>query len=123
MWAPYLVWQARHGWPELTVSRGIANGASGSSTPRWLFLPEQLAIVSLAPVWIAGLVRLFRAPELRFARPIGWAYVLLAVVFVIAGGKVYYLAGIYPVLLAAGRSPHSARCGAAGGDYGGSHWG
>ncbi len=107
MWAPYLVWQARHGWPELTVSRGIANGASGSSTPRWLFLPEQLVIVSvfLAPVWIAGLVRLFRAPELRFARPIGWAYPLLAVVFVIAGGKVYYLAGVYPVLLAAGAEP------------------
>lgn len=107
MWAPYLVWQARHGWPELTVSRGIANGASGSSTPRWLLLPEQLVIISvfLAPVWIAGLVRLFRDPELRFARPIGWAYVLLAVVFVIAGGKVYYLAGIYPLLLAAGGQP------------------
>jgi Dolichyl-phosphate-mannose-protein mannosyltransferase len=107
MWAPYLVWQARHGWPELTVSRGIANGASGSSTPRWLLLPEQLVIVSvfLAPVWIAGLVRLFRAPELRFARPIGWAYVLLAVVFLITGGKVYYLAGVYPVLLAAGAQP------------------
>jgi 4-amino-4-deoxy-L-arabinose transferase-like glycosyltransferase len=107
MWAPYLVWQARHGWPELTVSRGIANGASGSSTPRWLFLPEQLVIVSvfLAPVWIAGLVRVFRAPELRFARPIGWAYLLLAVVFVVTGGKVYYLAGIYPLLLAVGAQP------------------
>jgi 4-amino-4-deoxy-L-arabinose transferase-like glycosyltransferase len=107
MWAPYLVWQAKHSWPELTVSRGIANGASGSSTPRWLFVPEQFVIVSvfLAPVWIAGLVRVFRATELRFARPIGWAYVLLAVVFVIAGGKVYYLAGIYPALLAAGARP------------------
>jgi len=107
MWTPYLVWQARNGWPELTVGRGIANGASGSSTPRWLFVPEQLAIVSLflAPVWITGLIRLFRAPELRFARAVGWAYVLLAVVFVAAGGKVYYLAGLYPVLLAAGAEP------------------
>jgi hypothetical protein len=107
MWAPYLVWQARHGWPELTVSRGIANGASGSSTPRWLLVPEQFVIVSvfLAPVWIAGLVRLLRAPELRFARSIGWAYLLLLAVFVIAGGKFYYPAGIYPVLLAAGAQP------------------
>ncbi|MGO9971610.1 MAG: glycosyltransferase family 39 protein [Solirubrobacteraceae bacterium] len=106
MWTPYLVWQARNGWPELVVSRGIANGASGSSTPRWLFLPEQLVILSLfAPVWIAGLVRLFRAPELRFARAVGWTYVLLAVVFVILGGKAYYLAGMYPVLLAAGAQP------------------
>jgi 4-amino-4-deoxy-L-arabinose transferase-like glycosyltransferase len=107
MWTPYLVWQARHGWPELTVSRGIANGASGSSTPRWLLLPEQLVIVSafLAPVWITGLVRLLRAPELRFARAIGWAYALLALVFLIAGGKVYYLGGMYPLLLAAAAQP------------------
>ena len=107
MWAPYLVWQARHGWPELAVSRGIANGASGSSTPRWLLVPEQLAIVSpfFAPVWITGLVRLFRVPELRFARAVGWTYGLLAVVFVISGGKAYYLAGMYPVLLAAGAQP------------------
>jgi hypothetical protein len=61
--------------------------------------------VFLAPMWIAGLLRLFRGPELRFARPIGWAYLLLAVLFVIAGGKVYYLAGIYPALLAAGAQP------------------
>ena len=107
MWTPYLVWQARHGWPELTVSRGIANGASGSSTPRWLLLPEQLVIVSvfLTPVWIAGLLRLFRDPELRFARAIAWVYPLLITVFLIAGGKVYYLAGIYPLLLAAGAQP------------------
>ncbi|MGP0050927.1 MAG: hypothetical protein ACLPZR_19080 [Solirubrobacteraceae bacterium] len=56
-------------------------------------------------MWIAGLVRLFRAPELRFARAIGWAYMLLAVVFVISGGKAYYLAGMYPVLLAGGAQP------------------
>jgi 4-amino-4-deoxy-L-arabinose transferase-like glycosyltransferase len=105
MWAPYLLWQAGHGWPELTVSRGIANGASGTSTPRWLFLPEQLAIVSVSPVWIAGLARLLRAPELRFARAIGWTYLLLAVVFVTTGGKVYYLAGAYPPLFAAGAQP------------------
>lgn len=107
IWAPYLLWQADHGWPELMVSRGIANGASGTSTSRWLFLPEQLVIVSvfLAPIWIAGLVRLLHAPEVRFARAIGWAYVLLAAVFLIAGGKVYYLAGIYPARLAAGAAP------------------
>lgn len=106
MWTPYLVWQARHGWPELIVSRGIANGHSGTSTPRWLFLPEQLELVGLfAPVWIAGLVRLFRAPELSFARALGWAYVLLAVLFVISGAKAYYLAGMYPALLAAGAQP------------------
>jgi hypothetical protein len=33
------------------------------------------------------------------------AYLLLAVVFMATGGKPYYLAGLYPVLLAAGAAP------------------
>lgn len=106
-WAPYLLWQAGHGWPELTVSRSIAAGHSGSSTPRWLVMPEQLVLLSpwLAPVWVIGLARLFRDPALRWARAIGVAYVLLAVLFVASGGKGYYLAGMFPVLVAAGAEP------------------
>jgi hypothetical protein len=106
-WSPYLVWQASHGWPQLTVSRAIAAGSSASSQPRALFLPYQLGLASplLAPIWIAGLVRLFRDPALRWCKAIGWAYVTLAVVFIISGGKAYYLAGMFPVLFAAGAEP------------------
>ena len=50
MWSPYLIWQASHGWPQLAVSRSIAAGHSGSSTPRWLVVPEQF--VFLSP-WLA----------------------------------------------------------------------
>ena len=107
LWAPYLLWQARHGWPQLEVSRAIAAGSSGTSAPRALFVPEQLGLVSpfLAPIWIAGLVRLFRDPALRWCRAVGWAYVLLAAVFLALGGKPYYLGGMFPVLLAAGAQP------------------
>jgi hypothetical protein len=107
LWTPYLVWQAQHGWPELAVSRSIAAGGSGSSTPRYLVIPEQLALVSpyLCPVWIAGLIRLFRDPALRWCRSIAVAYVVLAIVFVATGGKAYYLASYLPALLAAGSQP------------------
>jgi 4-amino-4-deoxy-L-arabinose transferase-like glycosyltransferase len=107
MWTPYLVWQATHGWPEITISRSIANGGSGSSTPRWALIPEQLVLASpyLAPVWIAGLVRLIRARANSWGRVIGGAYITLLVVFLITGGKAYYLAGMFPVLLAAGAQP------------------
>jgi hypothetical protein len=107
MWAPYLVWQAAHGWPQLTVSRGIARGSSGTSEPRARFVPLQLGLVSpyLAPVWIAGLVRLLRDKALGWCRPIGWAYVILGAAFVVTGGKPYYLGGMFPVLLAAGAQP------------------
>jgi 4-amino-4-deoxy-L-arabinose transferase-like glycosyltransferase len=106
-WSPYLAWQAGHGWPELTVGRAIAAGSSASSQPRSLFLPYRLGLVSpwLAPIWIGGLVRLFRDPGLRWCRSIGWAYVALVVAFAVTGGKAYYLAGMFPVLLASGAAP------------------
>jgi hypothetical protein len=107
IWSPYLIWQAGHGWPELTVARSIAAGQSGSSAPWWLIVPEQFVLVSwyFSPVWIAGLVRLFRDPGLRWCRAVGVAYPVLAVAFMITGGKPYYLAGTFPVLLGAGAAP------------------
>lgn len=102
IWSPWIVWQADHGWPQLDVSRTIAGGGSASSEAWWAIVPFQFLLVSpvLAPVWIAGLVSLFRGPrELRF---LAWAWVVLAVVFMASGGKPYYLAGLLPVLLAAG---------------------
>lgn len=107
LWTPYLVWQGQNGWPELTVSRDIATGGSGSSTPRWALLPFQLflANVWLAPVWIVGLWRLFRADAIRWARPVGWCWVFLVIAFTAGGGKAYYLTGMLAVLLAAGAQP------------------
>ena len=104
LWSPWLVWQAQHGWPQLDVSRSIAAGGSASSQPRWALLPFQLLLVSpvLAPVWIAGLVALFRSSLLREFRFFAVAWVLLVAVFLATAGKPYYLAGMFPVLLAAG---------------------
>ena len=104
IWLPNLLWQADHGWPQLTLARAIAGGSSGSSQPWWLFLPMQLVLVSpvLVAIWIPGLVRLWRAPGLRPVRCFAIAYGFLALVFLVTGGKPYYLAGLYPVLLAAG---------------------
>lgn len=107
LWSPYLIWQNSHGWPELAVAHSIAAGHSGSSAPWWLIVPEQLVLVPVyfAPVWIAGLVRLFGDPELRWCRALGVAWPVLAVAFMLTGGKPYYLAGMFPVLLAAGAQP------------------
>lgn len=59
----------------------------------------------LVPVRAVGWWRLARDPELRTWRAFAVAYVLLAVLFMITGAKPYYLAGLYPVLLAAGAAP------------------
>lgn len=63
----------------------------------------------LVPIWFVGLCRLFGARmgmgrDGRF-RAFGWAFVLLAIFFVVSGGKPYYLIGLYPVLFAAGAEP------------------
>jgi 4-amino-4-deoxy-L-arabinose transferase-like glycosyltransferase len=107
LWAPNLVWQALNGWPQLRLAEAIAAGSSGTSEPWYLFLPFQLVLVSplLVPVWVLGWWRLARDPGLRPWRAFAVAYVLLAVLFMITGGKPYYLAGVYPVLLAAGAGP------------------
>ncbi|MGH3814719.1 MAG: hypothetical protein ACRDUV_20120, partial [Pseudonocardiaceae bacterium] len=46
-----------------------------------------------------------RDPALRMFRLFGVSYLLLAALFLVTGGKPYYLAGLYPVLLAAGAQP------------------
>jgi 4-amino-4-deoxy-L-arabinose transferase-like glycosyltransferase len=104
LWSPWILWQAEHGWPQIDVSREIAGGGSTSSEAWWAIVPFQVLLVSpfLAPVWIAGLVRLFRDPSVRDVRFLAWAWVVLAAVFMATGGKPYYLAGLLPVLIGAG---------------------
>lgn len=101
---PYLIWQTAHGWPQLEVARSISAGGSGTSTSRVAFLPLQLLVVGpwLTPIWIAGLVHLWRDSRLQ---AIALAYLALVLVFLVVGGKDYYLAGLYPVLIAAGAQP------------------
>ncbi|GAA5137000.1 glycosyltransferase family 39 protein [Pseudonocardia adelaidensis] len=104
IWAPNLAWQAATGFPVFTLSAAIAGGSSGSSEPWYLFLPYQLVLVSplLVPVWALGWWRMARDPALRTWRSFAVAYVLVAALFLVTGGKPYYLAGFFPVLLAAG---------------------
>ena len=107
MWAPYLAWQASHGWPQVAVAQSIAGGGSGTSAPRWTLLPYQLLLagVALSPVWVAGVVRLLRGPALRWCRAFGVTFIVLVIVLTVTGGKPYYLGAMFPVLLAAGAQP------------------
>lgn len=104
LWSPWLIWQADHGWPQLKVSSAIANGDSKSSQPRWALIPFQFLLISpvLAPVWLAGLLALLRSPRLRSLRFFAVAWLVLVIIFLATGGKPYYLAGMFPVLLGAG---------------------
>jgi 4-amino-4-deoxy-L-arabinose transferase-like glycosyltransferase len=98
---PSLVWQARHGWPQLRMG-GVISGQNGA-VGRLLLLPQALLAAGLlvgAVLVCYGLWRLFRSPELRDYRFLGWACILVAALFVVAGGRSYYVAGLFPLLWA-----------------------
>ncbi|MFC3502906.1 ArnT family glycosyltransferase [Micromonospora krabiensis] len=101
--APNLVWQAAHGFPQLSVAASIADGDS-SYSGRLDAFTLQFVIVSpyAVPIWIAGLVALLRRPGWRAYRALAWAWLVVVVVVLAAGGKGYYDAPLLLVLTAAG---------------------
>jgi len=103
MWIPNLVWQGMHGWPVFALAGDIA-GEYGGIGGRIAFVLQALVMFSplIAVVWVRGLVQLLRGPEWVRARPVAVAFLVVAGLFVVTGGKGYYLAGIVPVLIAAG---------------------
>jgi 4-amino-4-deoxy-L-arabinose transferase-like glycosyltransferase len=98
---PYLAWQAAHGFPQLAVGGAVAGSANGG---RVGFLPFQLLLVSpvLVPVWLPGVIAPWRRADERMLRAVPFAYLLLLVVYFAADGKAYYLASLYPALIALG---------------------
>src|SRR5579862_4666559 len=98
---PNLAWLARHDWISYTFlqhihARDVGEGrAEGYWKYQFLFDANLIA----APVWIAGLVALFRSSRYRV---VGWMYVVPVVWFWLAKGRFYYVAEAYPVLLATG---------------------
>ena len=101
--APTLVWQAQHGWPQLSVLRDAAATKNVVVGPLAFYLQQILMMNPLtAPIWIAGLYALLFSQQMRAFRWYGIAYVVLSALYLVLGAKVYYLAPIYPVLFAAG---------------------
>ena len=102
LWLPNLLWQARHGWPQLELADKI--GQEDPVGNRVQLLPLQFLLIGplLAPLWIGGLWWLLRRPEARPYRPLGFAYVVLLVIALVTGGKPYYTMGFLLVLLGAG---------------------
>ena len=100
---PDLWWQAQHQWATIAMTQALnqANGGLGN-VGTWVI--GQLIMVTLALVWVwlAGLRFLWRSGRPLW-RALAWAYGLLFVLFAVTtGAKIYYLAGAYPYLLAAG---------------------
>jgi hypothetical protein len=100
---PNLVWEFRHGWPQITVVRN-AQLLKNEPVGPLRFLGEQVLFYSplALPLWLGGLAWLFFAREGRRFRFLAWAYLIVLTIFIFADGKTYYPMGAYPTLMAAG---------------------
>lgn len=107
---PDLLWQAQHGWAtvEMTRTLNAENGGAGNVVV-WVGGQLIMTALALVPVWVVGLRELWRSRR-PLRRAIVVAYAVLFVFFAVTtGAKIYYLAGAYVPLLAAGAVGFDAR--------------
>ncbi|MFI5910016.1 ArnT family glycosyltransferase [Dactylosporangium sp. NPDC051541] len=101
LWLPNVLWQATHGWPQFAMAASL-HEQNTSAAAYMGGLPAQLIYGGLltGPILVAGLVRLWRTPRVRY---LAVAATLVAV-YVLAWvpGKPYYTSGLLPGVLAAG---------------------
>ena len=100
---PDIWWQAQHHWATIAMTRSLnqENGGLGN-IGNWVIGQLIMTTLALVGMWIAGLRFLWRS-ERPLWRALAWAYGLLFVFFAVTtGAKIYYLAGAYIYLLAAG---------------------
>jgi hypothetical protein len=101
---PNLLWNFLYHWPFLQLMHNIRAEHRDVvlSAPQY-FLQQAIQIGPIvAPIWIAGLVALFFAGRLKQYRFLGWSFIVCYAVLFAVHGKIYYLAPVYPMLLAAG---------------------
>ncbi len=100
---PNLLWEARHGWPQIEVVRNAQLYKNISISPL-RFLWEQIIFLHplALPVWLGGLAWCFCARAGKRFRFLGWTYLIVLAVFIFLGGKSYYALPVYPLLMAAG---------------------
>ncbi len=100
---PNLLWESRHGWPQIEVVRNAQLYKNIPISPL-RFLGEQIAFLHplALPVWLGGLAWCFFSASGKRLRFLGWTYSIVMATFMIFGGKSYYPLPVYPLLMAAG---------------------
>lgn len=100
--SPNLLYQAANGWPQLAMGAALnENNAADTRVDMWWFMILTLG-PPLALVWGLGWWHLLRMPHLSRMRFLAVAFIVLLVFVFVAGGQVYYPAGLIVVLFAVG---------------------
>ncbi len=101
---PNLLWNIHYHWPFVELMRNIRAEGRDVILPLPQFFLQQTFLVDpiTAPIWLTGLFALLFSKRLKPYRFLGWCYLTCFTVFFVLHGKNYYLAPVYPMLLAAG---------------------
>ncbi|OZD59824.1 hypothetical protein CH263_22295 [Rhodococcus sp. 06-1059B-a] len=101
--APSLVWQAEHDWPFFDMQTAVSSEVEAMFGGREMFVPTALLFAGVigAVLCCHGLWVLLRDSRFRQYRFLGIAVVLCTVLCIATGGRFYYVAGLYAVLMAA----------------------
>ena len=101
---PNILWNIHYHWPFVQLMHAIrAEGRDVVLGPIAFFFQQTLLLDPItAPIWLAGLFGLLFSKQFRQYRMLGWCYLVCYLVFYVLHGKSYYLAPIYPMVLAAG---------------------
>jgi len=98
---PNLIWQFRHDFISLHFLQHIHKRDVGEGRAEGFFKYQFWICTNLfsAPLWIAGLIALFRSPRYRM---LAWMYAIPFALFAVSKARFYYLGAAYPMLLAMG---------------------
>jgi hypothetical protein len=100
---PNLLWESRHGWPQIEVVR---NAQELKNTPvgPFRFLWEQILFLNpvALPILLAGLLWLGVGKHGTRFRGLGWAFALVLAIVFLLHGKTYYPMPAFPMIVAAG---------------------
>ena len=98
---PNLVWNAAYGWPSLAFYRSRPT----ADLPATVLEAFALQVMGASPVllWVPGVVYLLVSRRARPYRPLGIAFLVLFAVIIFSGHRrADRIAGIYPIVVAAG---------------------
>lgn len=103
LFLPNLIWEARHGWPQVEVVRNAQRLKNVSISPLRFLFEQVLFLHPLElPLWLGGLAWCFLTVQGKRFRFLGWAYLIVLFLFISMHGKSYYPLPYYPMLMAAG---------------------
>jgi len=101
---PNLLWNYANDWPFVQLMHAIRDEGRDVVLPAGDYFFQQALLTNplAAPIWLIGLFALLIAPRLKPYRFLGVSYLVCYGVLFALHGKSYYLAPIYPMLLASG---------------------